>query len=181
MIYGASDPSTIVDENGVLYLADLDFTQGLIIEGNGSLGYEGFHVGIDVSGAGDVNGDGYEDIIIGTNGQIYTDSDVGTDGTTDADTAYLVFGSADYEGSVLSVDLAGATQTDVLSAADLIATESFALEITGDEGSLFGSEVAGGGDLNGDGFDDVTIAAPNALGGLGEVYVVYGDGEAPLA
>ena len=38
----------------------------------------------------------------------------------------------------------------------------------------FGRAIAGGGDINGDGYDDIVIGAPNYNNGKGRAYVIFG-------
>ncbi|MCK5772682.1 MAG: FG-GAP repeat protein, partial [Thermoplasmata archaeon] len=107
--------------------------------------------GYSVSGAGDVNGDGYEDILIGA----YRDDD----GGSKAGQTYLILGKA----SSWSMD------TD-LSNADA----SFIGEDTSDES---GNSVSGAGDVNGDGYDDILIGAHyDSDGGsdAGQTYLILG-------
>ena len=100
--------------------------------------------GLSVAGAGDVNNDGFDDILIGAPHY--------STGRT-----YLLLGAAEGIGSM---DLADA---------DAIFTGDFA------DGSA-GDQVAGAGDVNGDGFDDIVIgasfAAPNGM-----AYVVHGSAD----
>lgn len=107
--------------------------------------------GTSVDGAGDVNGDGYADVIVGA---------PAPDSTTDGGSAYVIFGKPD--GVAVSV-------------AELVAggTQGFRLDgsIAGDRA---GESVAGTGDVNGDGLADVVVSAPYASSGFGEAYVVYG-------
>ena len=106
--------------------------------------------GISVSRAGDVNGDGYDDFLIGAFG----DEEGGGDG---AGQAYLIQGKA--SGWRMDTDL---------SAADA----SFWGE---DEGDYAGYSVSGAGDMNGDGYDDFLIGAyGNDEGGTdaGQAYLV---------
>ncbi len=106
------------------------------------------NAGISVAGAGDVNGDGFDDLLIGAY--------LNNDGGADAGAAYLVLGSA----SPTSINL------------------STAIQYTGEAaGHQAGFSVAGGGDVNGDGFDDMLIGAPlNGDGGAaaGAAYLVLG-------
>jgi hypothetical protein len=112
----------------------------------------GDYSGISVSSAGDVNGDGYDDILIGA-----YKADVGTE--TDAGETYLVYGDAGLTGSI---GLASADATFTGKAA----------------GDWSGLSVSGAGDVNGDGYDDILIGAYYADVGTetaaGETYLIYG-------
>ena len=107
--------------------------------------------GVSVAGTGDVNGDGYDDILIGAWGD--------DDGGDNAGQTYLIFGKA-----------TGWAMDTNLSASDA----SFLGEDTKD---LSGRSVAGAGDVNGDGYDDILIGAVNNdEGGIcaGQTYLIFG-------
>jgi hypothetical protein len=104
--------------------------------------------GIDVAGAGDVNGDGYDDMLVGAYGNF--------DGGAFAGAAYLVLGSA----SPASANLSNAIQ--------------YRGEAANDE---VGYGLAGVGDVNGDGYDDMLIGAYGNDDGTtdaGAAYLVLG-------
>ncbi len=105
-----------------------------------------------VSGAGDVNADGFDDVIVGS-----SDADPNSDGR--AGESYVVFGKAG--GFAASLDLV-----------DLDGTNGFRIDGI-DANDQSGRSVRGAGDVNGDGFDDVIIGARNA-DAAGESYVVFG-------
>jgi len=89
-------------------------------------------LGFSVAGAGDVNGDNFDDVIVGA------PSYVGGQGPEGA--AFLYLGNANrFGGSPSSYD--------------------FPLNPP-QQGSLFGNDVDGAGDINRDGFDDLIIGAP---------------------
>ncbi|MDG1478533.1 MAG: MopE-related protein [Myxococcota bacterium] len=102
------------------------------------------YLGATVSGAGDVDGDGYSDVIIGAYGD--------ADGGYNAGAAYV------YRGSSAGVS---ATSEEKLTAA------------SGSGSDRMGSSVAGAGDVNGDGYDDVIVGAPTT-GGHGSAYLYQG-------
>ena len=107
--------------------------------------------GLSVSSAGDFNGDGYSDILVGVPGNIYYSPSAGK--------AYLFLGPL--SGELRPED----------------AYQVFEGEQLGDHA---GYEVAGAGDLNGDGFSDIVIGAPyndDAGDAGGKVYVVFGHPE----
>lgn len=123
----------------------------------GNLGEAGFQInggstnfgsGFSVSGAGDVNGDGFDDLIVGaphSNGR--------------SGLSYVIFGSA------------GASQADI----DLgnLGTSGFRIEAVGSF-DLLGQSVSGAGDVNGDGFDDLIVGAPQANFNDGSSFIIYG-------
>ena len=104
----------------------------LIIQGAAAYDFSG----VSVSGAGDVNGDGIDDLIIGA-------PRADPNGRDRAGASYVVFGTD--QGFPAIIDLA----TD----ADLIIQGAAA-----DDDS--GCSVSGAGDVNGDGIDDLIIGAP---------------------
>jgi hypothetical protein len=134
----------------------------------GNLGDRGFRIdGIDardqsgwsVSGAGDVNGDGLADLIVGAD---FADPD----GDSLAGESYVVFGKADSA----SVDLAS------------LGSGGFRIDGI-DTNDFSGSSVSGAGDVNGDGLADLIVGAsgadPGGVSFAGESYVVF-SASAPL-
>jgi hypothetical protein len=116
---------------------------------------EGDHSGSSVASAGDVNGDGYDDIIIGANG-----ADAGGAGSG---TSYIIFGKASgFSNIYLS---------------SLTISQGFAIYGANNFGNI-GSSVASAGDVNGDGYDDIIIGAYQAYNGgtycSGTSYIIFG-------
>lgn len=111
-------------------------------------GIAGMHYDCDlgsyINSAGDVNGDGINDIIMSSN--------------CNEQESYVVFGSRIGYGSTLSVN-------------ELNGSNGFI--ITG-SGAAPDGEVSGVGDVNGDGIDDIIVGAPNANDGVGQGYVIFG-------
>lgn len=112
-------------------------------------------LGFEVEGAGDINGDGYSDVIV-TNprkSQRYSPQECPTNHV------HVFFGSP----------------SGLADSPDWTYTHS---PVSGKVGSCIGLEAEGGGDINGDGYDDIAFAARTIRNptpqGNGKLYVFYG-------
>ena len=154
--FGSLDTET---NRRVVDLTELAPADGFIIQGDAERDY----AGISVSGAGDVNGDGYADLLVG--------APIGDDGGTDAGEAYVVFGKQGGFGS-LDTD----TNRRVVDLTGLAPADGFIIQ--GDRaGDEAGVSVSGAGDVNGDGFADLIVGAYRGDDGgtdAGEAYVLFG-------
>ncbi|MBK7674889.1 MAG: FG-GAP repeat protein [Candidatus Accumulibacter sp.] len=133
---------------GTVNLTDLaNGSGGFVIDGQ----YSG-HSGISVAAAGDVNGDGLADVIVGDYGSPIFSNRAGH--------SYVVFGRTGSGGVDLST----------------IATGAGGFVINGQCAYDYsGQSVAGAGDINGDGLADLLVGAPgNRVSGAGRSYVVFG-------
>ena len=163
-------------------------------------------LGSDISGVGDINGDGVDDIVLGAPGA-----------SSGTGAAYAFFGHLDYQedDAPNPIDL-GRTRYDVLSPArpSLMFTAIMppegdlakryidplqygtsatlvgfipGLQIVGEgAGAGFGSAIAAIGDMNGDSVDEFAIGAPGYNGSVdpvevhtGRTYVVFGGDNVP--
>jgi hypothetical protein len=96
----------------------------------------GGHYGISVASAGDVNGDGYSDVVVGASGY----ENGGTD--TNEGIAFVYLGSA----------------------TGLVTTADWSAELD-QPFAYFGNSVSSAGDVNNDGFSDVVIGASSYTNG----------------
>ncbi len=151
VVYGAAHRGG----NVVLSRSGIDPAVGFMLESSAA----GDGTGTSVTGTGDVNADGYDDVVIGAPW-------AGTPGS-----AHVVDGGATHGTVTLA-------PTGPQGAAGFVVHGPT-------QGSLqaeAGTSVAGGADVNGDGIDDTVIGAPSAgyvtsggsVTGLGEAAVVYG-------
>ena len=111
----------------------------------------------DVSSAGDFNGDGIDDFIIGAPRTPH-------DGVANAGSVYVVYGRADGR----TVELSDIENGDN-SLGIAIKSEVARVAIRN-----FGRVVSHAGDVNGDGYDDIIISTDNRLARPSDAYVVYG-------
>ncbi len=146
-------------------LAALDGQNGFRVDG----AEQGHRVGTGIGTAGDVNGDGFDDVVIGAEGAgaFYMGFTAGR--------TYVVFGKDDAFEPV--IDLTGFGSPD-----------GFRIDGASSEASS-GRAVGSAGDINGDGFDDTLVGAPTtgfeiisyypfeSRSGSGETYVVFGRGD----
>jgi hypothetical protein len=133
-------------DSGVLQLSGLFGTKGFEIHGQAAVD----QLGCSVAPAGDFNADGVPDILVGALG--HRPPGLGHEGG-----AYLIFGSP-------SIGAGGFLEASGVGGSNGVLLEG---EL-GSHGA--GASLAGAGDLNADGFDDVVIGAP----GGGRAYVCFG-------
>jgi VCBS repeat-containing protein len=139
-----------------LDLSSLDGSNGFKLSGEVANDISG----VSVASAGDVNGDGFADVIVGAHYQINRVGDVIVPGPGKS---YVVFGKA--SGFDPNIDLSS-----------LNGSNGFKLSGVGEKDHS-GNAVASAGDVNGDGFADLLIgaryASPNGFW-TGATYVVFG-------
>ena len=153
--YGASESYVVFGkaDTAVVNLSDVAAgVGGFVINGINPSDHSGW----SVSGAGDVNGDGLADLIVGVR---YASPG----GNIFAGESYVVFGKADTAPVSLSTVVAGCGGF-VINGIDL--------------GDFSGRSVSGAGDVNGDGLADLIVGAreadPDGNSSAGESYVVFG-------
>lgn len=123
--------------------------------GIGGFAINGFNASEKMGGAvniaGDVNGDGLDDIIVGAQ-----NADLNL--KTNNGGAYVIYGKTNLSSVELS-SLSGSAGFVISGAAD---------------GDNAGEAVSGNIDFNGDGLDDIIVGALNANGSSGSAYVIFG-------
>ncbi len=157
LIYGKSGGSAL---SGTYQLTDIGGSlHGITFDGASAKDY----TGAALSDAGDINGDGVADILIGAPSPDGLASPFPNLGPPETYLIYGQTGSSELSGTIDLADV-GTTVAGVL--------------FTGGLRTLAGTSVAGGGDVNSDGIDDLVIGAPSddTSSGYynGRAYVVYG-------
>ncbi|MDH5715863.1 MAG: FG-GAP-like repeat-containing protein, partial [Candidatus Aminicenantes bacterium] len=141
VIFGSSSPDSEIDLSTE--------SSNITVCGAADYNYSGHAVA-----SGDVNGDGYADVIIGA----YCAS---PGGRAEAGETYVIFGSS--PSSPVTIDLS-------TTPADITVCGANTLDWSG--------LAVASGDVNGDGYDDVIIGAayatPGGRNGAGETYVIFG-------
>ncbi|WP_295627950.1 hypothetical protein [uncultured Nitrosomonas sp.] len=138
--------------DATMNLSGLDGINGFRLDGEAVFD----HSGISVDGAGDVNGDGFDDLIISA-------ANASPNGALGSGSSYVVFGK-----------VSGFDSTMDLSSID--GNNGFRLDGEA-EGDRSGLSVSSAGDVNGDGFDDLIVGAPDAAANgdeSGSSYIIFG-------
>lgn len=148
--FGGSSLSETVVRN-------LNGTTGFKLEGNTNYSYLGQSVS-----AGDVNGDGFDDLIVGA--------------------PYAQDNSGNYNGNVYVMYGAVSGFSAWNDAGDIGSTKS-GFQLLGENGAGFTGEVVTAADINADGYSDIIIGAPLGSGGFGngQAYVYFGSASASSA
>jgi VCBS repeat-containing protein len=127
-------------------LSTLDGINGFTLSAENSIN--------SVNSAGDINGDGYDDLIIGVP-YASTSGPFSSEGSS-----YVYFGKADGFNSNINLN-------------ELNGSNGFSISSTLPN-SYVGSSVSHAGDINGDGFDDILVSVPGESNNPGDAYVVFG-------
>jgi len=156
LLVGAPDDDSITSDGGTIYVcfgAVTGLDPAACDEVGPSDPHTSDHFGMWLDGVGDVDGDGYDDVLVG--------SPEDDDGGSASGAAYVLYGSAS------GID---SSREDKLMPAEVMA---------GDE---FGEALGAAGDLDGDGYADFAVGAPNHDGvesGSGAFWVFYGSASGP--
>ena len=158
VIVGAPDYSNGQTGEGAVFVyygsaAGLNQTPNWMVESNQE--YAAF--GTSVATAGDVNGNGFDDIIIGAPGY--------ENGGSNAGAVFVYYGS---KPAGLSAKQAAGAGPSLQPDWQVVFNQA---------GANFGTSVATAGDVNGDGYDEVIVGAPDYSNGQtveGAAFVYYG-------
>lgn len=131
-----------------LNLSQLNGTNGFIINGIS----ENHRSGNTVSNAGDINGDGFDDILIGG-------IEIGPNGNPNDGECYVIFGTSEIISSPLELSSLN---------------NNIGFIVKGNLDTFFGNSLSGAGDINNDGIADFIVGAPGVNNSRGEAYIIFG-------
>jgi FG-GAP repeat/Putative Ig domain len=132
-------------------LTTLDGTNGFVVNGISTAGY----LGSSVSTAGDINGDGKDDLVLGAPSV-----------SNETGAVYVIFGQSSFPAAFNLTTLNG--------------TNGFVVNGLA-RGGYLGTSASTAGDINDDGKDDLVLAAPDVSNNLGVAYVILGQSSFPAA
>ncbi len=149
----------------VVYGSNTPFPRTLEVESlDGSNGFAFTSPATDIKRAGDINGDGLDDFVVGN-------ANASPNGLTGAGVSYVIFG--DESGFPASFSISALNGSNGFAVIGISAEDRT------------GRAVAGAGDFNNDGFDDVLIGAPyqttDGKAEAGAAYLLFGGTSFPPA
>ena len=145
MVFGGSK----IGNGGVVALSSLNGANGFKLDGENN----NDHSGWSVSMPGDINGDGHDDLLIGAYGYL---------GGSVKGRSYAVFGGP------------GVGSSGILNLASLNGVNGFKLDGENDNDQS-GERVSAAGDINGDGYADLSLEQKGYSSNKGRSYIVFGD------
>ncbi len=167
-------------------IADLTMSRGITDE----------YFGRSVSSAGDVNRDGYSDVIVGAPGynsftgrayvflggaSVNSNPDITMTGEVSSTFGEKVSGAGDINGDGYCEVIVGAPTYSLSTGraytflGDAVMDNTADITMTGEaQGDYFGNGLASAGDMNGDGYSDLIAGANGYGGGKGRAYVFFG-------
>ncbi|CAB3778414.1 hypothetical protein LMG27177_00599 [Paraburkholderia fynbosensis] len=131
VIYGKADGDTWSNVD----LSKLDGSNGFILYSSSNTTTTNNQMGFSIASAGDVNGDGIDDFLIGAPG-------ADSPGATNSGAVYLVYGEAGGAGFLANTDI------------DALVASGQAVKYTGANANDYAGTGVAGGDWNGDGISD---------------------------
>ncbi|CAN5206834.1 hypothetical protein BH09SUM1_BH09SUM1_20560 [soil metagenome] len=157
---------------GRVYLILGPYVQGEHFDDRNYVVFEGVaagdHAGASLSGAGDFNGDGFSDFVVGA-------PDATRSGRAEQGEAYIVLGSG-----------ARLTPGSVFNLGDTASGKGVLIKGFSTAANRLGSSVSGAGNINGDrnvsnnnGLDDIIIGSEGSSSNRGEAFIIYGARSAP--
>ncbi len=162
LIYGATDFPGLISLSNINGSGS-DAAAGIVINGAAF----GDRSGVSVNNAGDINGDGIDDLLIGA-----FLADAGANFSNRGET-YLIFGRSDLPGTI---NLSSINTNNPDGASGIVFNGI-------DNNDNSGFRVSNAGDTNGDGYDDLLIGArygaPNGNEDAGETYLIFGASNLP--